>query len=80
MWKILRNEDFFTHLHLKRLVIDDDVPLPVNTFNRMIKYAKYGYLPCKNTKVTMVKKLMELDASDGDIETSLTNSLYQGLD
>ena len=78
VWKVLRSEDFFTHLHLKRLVIDDDVPLPVNTFNRMIKYAKYGYLPCKNTKVKMVQKLMELDL--GDIESSLTNSLYAGLD
>lgn len=80
VWKVLRNEDFFTHLHLKRLVIDDDVPLPVNTFNRMIKYAKYGYLPCKNTKVKMVQKLMELDLDTGDIESSLSNSLYAGLD
>lgn len=80
VWKVLRNEDFFTHLHLKRLVIDDDVPLPVNTFNRMIKYAKYGYLPCKNTKVKMVQKLMELDLGAGDIESSLSDSLYAGLD
>ena len=48
------DDKFFEHLHLKRLVIDDKIPFPMSTFERMLRYAKYGYFPCKETKLKII--------------------------
>lgn len=42
-YKVLVHNDFFEHLHTKRLVIDDKIPYPMSTFERILKYAKYGF-------------------------------------
>ena len=73
-------EEFFEHLHTKRLVIDDDLPYPVSTFNRMMKYAKYGYQPCRETKIRMITALAELAIDDKDFEEQLGKSFYEGMD
>lgn len=70
------NDKFFEHLHLKRLVIDNEIPFPMSTFERVLRYAKYGYFPCKETKLKLVKALNEL--SDKEIE--VPESLYDGWD
>lgn len=75
-YKVMYNDKFFEHLHLKRLVIDDKIPFPMSTFERMLRYAKYGHFPCKETKLKLVKALHEL--SDREIEVS--ESLYDGWD
>lgn len=75
-YRVMYNDKFFEHLHLKRLVIDDEIPFPMSTFERMLRYAKYGYFPCKETKLKLVKALNEL--SDREIEVS--ESLYEGWD
>lgn len=75
-YKILMDEKFFEHLHMKRLVIDDEIPFPMSTLERMFRYAKYGYFPCRETKMKIVKALREL--SDEQVE--LTESLYDGMD
>jgi hypothetical protein len=74
------HEDFFTHLHLKRLVIDNterDLPYIVSTYNRLFKYGKYGYFPCRGTKIKVISELRKI--SDEEMST-LDGSLYDGFD
>ena len=81
VFEVLYHEDFFEHLHMKRLVVDDDLPYPVSTFNRLIKYTAYGYQPCRETKIKIVTSLAELDPDDQeDFEQQLGKSLYNGVD
>lgn len=75
-YKILMDDKFFEHLHLKRLVINNNIPYPMSTFERMFKYAKYGYFPCKETKMKIIKALRDL--SDEQVE--LSENLYDGMD
>lgn len=75
-YRILHDDKFFEHLHMKRLVTDDKIPFPMSTFERMLRYAKYGYFPCKETKMKIVKALRELD----DKQVELSESLYDGMD
>ena len=75
-YRVMYDDKFFEHLHLKRLVLDDKIPFPMSTFERMLRYAKYGYFPCRETKLKLVKGLSELNKSQ--IESS--ESLYDGWD
>lgn len=75
-YKILMDDKFFEHLHMKRLVIDDAIPFPMSTFERMFRYARYGYFPCRETKMKIIKALREL--SEEQVE--LSESLYDGMD
>lgn len=74
--KILVHDKFFEHLHMKRLVTDDKIPFPMSTLERAFRYAKYGYFPCKETKMKMARAINEL--SDAQLEVS--ESLYNGMD
>lgn len=74
--RIICHESFFEHLHLHRLVIDDKIPFPMSTLERMFRYIKYGYYPCKETKVKIAKALNE--APEETIASS--ESLYDGMD
>ena len=75
-YRILHDDKFFEHLHMKRLVTDNQILFPVSTFERMLRYAKYGYFPCKETKMKIIKALSELS----DKEIVLSESLYKGMD
>lgn len=70
------DDAFFEHLHLKRIVIDKDIPFPMSTFERMLRYAKYGYFPCKETKMKIINALRDLT----DEQVELSESLYDGMD
>ena len=39
--KCIGDDKFFEHLHLKRLVIDDKIPYPMSTFERVLRYSKW---------------------------------------
>lgn len=80
VYEVAFQEEFFEHLHTKRLVIDDDLPYPVSTFNRIMKYAKYGYQPCRETKIRMITELAKLAIDDKDFEEQLGMSFYEGMD
>lgn len=81
VFEIIFHEDFFEHLHTKRLVIDDEMIYPVSTFNRVMRYARYGYQPCRETKIKIVTNLAMLDPKNQkDFEKELGKSLYDGLD
>lgn len=75
-YKIMHDDKFFEHLHLKRLVTDDLILFPMSTFERMLRYAKYGYFPCKETKMKIVNALRGLSQE----QVELSNSLYDGMD
>lgn len=75
-YKILMDDKFFEHLHMKRLVIDDNIPFPMSTFERMFRYARYGYFPCKETKMKIIKALRELPEQ----AVELSENLYNGMD
>ena len=75
-YKVLVHDKFFEHLHMKRLVTDDKIPFPMSTLERAFRYAKYGYFPCKETKMKMARAIKEL--SDEQLEVS--ESLYNGMD
>lgn len=66
---------FFEDLHLKKLVIDNGILLPINTFERSFKYQKYGYGLCRESKIKLIDAIRKLQ---GDIDVSL--SLYNGID
>jgi len=68
---------YFEHLTLKRLVIDEAIPYPTSTYERMFKYAKYGYFPCRETKIKMIKALREMPEED---VTKLANYYTDGID
>lgn len=74
--KVICDEKFFEHLHLKRLVIDDKIPFPMSTFERVLRYSKYGYFPCKETKIKLAKAIKELSEKD----ITVSDSLYDGVD
>jgi len=74
-YKCLVNDMFFEHLLQNRLVIDDRIDLPYSTFERMLKYAKYGYFPCKDTKLYILQEI-----KDNENDVYVGNSLYNGLD
>lgn len=71
-------DNFFEHLMLKKLVIDDKIILPINTFQRMIKYCyKYGFNPCRETKLKLLAQLRLLPEKE-DIQ--LSKELYESFD
>lgn len=78
--KIIHQKSFFEHLFFKRLVIDgkyEDLDFPEGTFNRMIKYSKYGYYPCRETKIKIMQSIANGVDSD---HVRLSNDLYEGMD
>lgn len=75
-YRVIHDDKFFEHLHMKRVVTDNEIPYPMSTFERMLRYAKYGYFPCKETKMKIIKSLRDL--SEEQVE--LSESLYDGMD
>lgn len=73
--KIIHHDKFFEHLHFKRLVADDKFLFPVSSFECIIKYSKYGYYPCRETKIKLLKAIRQMDG-----EFDVANSLYDGVD
>lgn len=69
------HEKYFEHLFFKRIVTDDKIPFPVSTFQRMIRYIRYGYMPCRETKVKIIEAIKKSQLSE-----DISSSLYDGLD
>lgn len=75
-YRVMFDESFFEHLHMHRLVTDDKILYPMSTYDRLFKYAKYGYFPCKETKLKIAKALNALPEQ----LISVPESLYDGMD
>lgn len=78
-YRVFYDDKFFEHLFLKRLVIDDRCPHPLSTFERVIKYSKYGFSPCRETKAKLARAIAKV-GEDADIENGLSQSFYDGVD
>lgn len=76
-FEILFHEDYFEHLQMKRLVIDENIPFPISTFNRSYKYQSYGFGLCRESKIKLLTAINELPFLD---ERQLGKSLYDGKD
>lgn len=73
-YQVLYHENFFKHLLLERLVIDDKLLFPIHTFERTLKYAKYGFSPCYETKLKLLTAIHQLP----DIQVK--ENFYNGFD
>jgi len=76
-YKILYHKDYFEHLLMKRLVIDNKLLYPLSSFNRSYKYQKYGFGLCRESKQILVKSIHMLPTIN---VAELGSSLYDGLD
>lgn len=74
---IIHHVDFFEHLSMKRLVIDNLMVLPVSTFERTYKYRDYGYKLCQESKIKLVTALNQMTLTSADL---FARSFYDGLD
>lgn len=72
--RVIYDSDFFKHLHLKRLVIDDNLLFPINTFERSYRYKGYGYSLCRESKIKLVEGIR---ASE---EVDFSKDFYAGID
>ena len=81
-YKVLHEEDFFEHLHMKRLVVEKEIKYPISTFERSLRYTKYGYGLCKESKANLLLAVAEYVANNknSDILSKLSLDLYNGID
>ena len=75
-YRVMMHDKFFEHLHTHRLVTDDKIPFPMSTLERAFRYAKYGYAPCRETKMKIAKAIRGLPEAD----VAVSESLYDGMD
>lgn len=75
-YKAVYHPQFFEHLHLKRLIIDDQILKPMNAFNRVLKYRHYGFVPCVETKLKLINAIRRLPES----EVLVPTNFYEGFD
>lgn len=73
--QFIYHPNFFEHLILKRLVIDDGMPKAVATLNRTWKYVQYGFGLCRESKIKLTNEIIE----KGVVE-DINGDLYFGFD
>jgi hypothetical protein len=66
--------EFFEHLMTKKLVIDNDIPFPVGTFERSYRYKGYGFGMCRESKAKLIESLQ------GQSTDTISRDLYFGFD
>lgn len=71
----LYHDRFFEHLHTKKLVLNKEIFFPLSTFERSLKYARYGYGLCRESKQNLINAIREATILD-----DISKSLYDGLD
>jgi hypothetical protein len=85
-FQLVYSPSYFEDLTCKRLVIDGELPLPINTFQRLEKYTRYGYTLCRGSKIRLLAAIRgwqpkhPTDNSDDDLENALSHSLYESMD
>lgn len=64
---LLHHNDFFEHLHMKRLVIDENIPFPISTWERTYRYKGYGFNMCRETKKNLLEAIQKTDLNSQDL-------------
>lgn len=72
-YEFIFHERFFEHLINKKLVIDDKIPFPLSTFNRSLRYTRYGFNLCGESKSKIVESVQ-------GIVNPQMNDFYAGID
>lgn len=62
------DDNFFEHLFLKKLVIDNEIPYPKSTFERMLRYGQYGFKPDKQTINKLYSSISKTPVAESDDE------------
>jgi len=75
-YEVIYHTDFFEHLLTNKLVIEKQLLFPVSTFERTLRYSKYGYGLCKESKGNLINALR----GDNFNLDEISNNLYNGLD
>lgn len=60
------------HLHMKRLVIDENIPFPVSTWERSYRYKGYGYNMCRETKKKLLQAIKGINVEEEDVSLYTT--------
>lgn len=76
-FRVVYHDDFFEHLHTKRLVIDDELRFPVSSFERSYRYRDKGYKLCRESKNKLLKYINELTEEE---LKDVSKALYDGMD
>lgn len=76
-YKLLYHEKFFEHLHMKRLVIDENIPFPVSTWERSYRYKGYGYNMCRETKKKLLQAIKGVNVEEEDVSLYTTGGWDQ---
>ena len=71
-YKLLYHEKFFEHLHMKRLVIDENIPFPESTWERSYRYKGYGYNMCRETKKKLLQAIKGVNVEEEDVSLYTT--------
>lgn len=71
-YKLLYHEKFFEHLHMERLVIDENIPFPVSTWERSYRYKGYGYNMCRETKKKLLQAIKGVNVEEEDVSLYTT--------
>lgn len=72
-YKLMHHSLFFEHLHQKRLVIDNEIPFPISTFERTYRYCKYGYGLCRESKSKLLEAIRNTTKDDEKLGMYLQN-------
>lgn len=82
--KIIYHKNLFEDLVMKRIIIDcDKLDMPLGTFNRSLRYTKYGYTMCRNSKLFLVNQILKFAKNNNLEEFSIedfSRELYDGFD
>lgn len=70
-YKLLYHKDFFEHLHQKRLVLDNDIPFPISTWERTYRYKGYGYNLCRESKQKLLNALRASEPKNDELSMYL---------
>lgn len=77
---VMYDNDFFKDITQKRLVLNNRIDYPLSTFNRLLRYTRYGYTLCKSSKVKLLK-CVKNDYSNEELDASIDDgSFYEGVD
>lgn len=74
---VIFHPKFFEHLQMKKLVIDADLPFPISTFNRILRYTRYGFMLCRESKLKYLEAVAKAKKEDIAL---LSKELYESFD
>lgn len=78
---IIYHKDYFEHLKAKSLVMEGYAPNPVNTWERTLKYTRYGYKPTLETKGLIIRGIQGIiDLVEDDQLSGDTNNYGQNTE